>query len=697
MRRSRCGPGALLVLDMKFLNIRSRRRCALGCVICAACSTHNLTLAQPLTEPTQSVVITGNPFRRADPIQPVTTLSGEALVLRRASTLGDTLDGLPGVSGTGFGPNSSRPVIRGLDGDRVRLLDNGVATIDASSLSFDHAPTIDPLVVERLEVLRGPAALLYGGNASGGVVNAIDNRIPRQRLDGLIGRAEVRLGGAASERSAAAVIEGGQGAWAWHADVFRRSNGDLRVPRYVPIDDGSALEPSNRVRNSAAQTHGAAVGAAWLGDHGRFGLSLDSYRNHYGVTADPDVTIRMRRERLGMAAQRQLAGPFAEVSVNLSSTRYQHDEVEGSGAIGTHFASRGHDVRVELTQRSAGAWRGISGLQLDRLQFAAQGEEAFVPSTQTRSAAWFTLQELDIGPSVLSAGARAQRMRVSSLGDASDAAEVQFGAASSRGFSPLSLALSGSHRLTPEWTLTAALGRTERAPTYYELFANGVHVATGAYERGDVNQLIERSRHVEAGLRWARAGHEIKAQIHSMKFANFIALDATGASVNVEDENGNIVPVPEFAFRGVPARFSGYELESRTRLAQSPWRVDLTAGMDHLHARNLRTGEPLPRIAPMRVNLGLELQRESMRWGAGVRHLRAQREVPTFDTATGAATLVNAWWSWRQALGTAQALWFVKLDNLGDKLAYNAVAIQTIRGLSPLPGRSIAAGLRVNY
>ena len=156
------------------------------------------TAAPPDIAPA-TVVSTGNPLGCDALVQASSVLSGDGLVLRRASTLGETLDGLPGVASTWFGPNSNRPVIRGLDGDRVRMLDNGGGSIDASSLSFDHAVPIDPLVVERIEVLRGPAALLYGGSATGGVVNTIDNRIPRLPQQGLAGRAEVRFGGAASE------------------------------------------------------------------------------------------------------------------------------------------------------------------------------------------------------------------------------------------------------------------------------------------------------------------------------------------------------------------------------------------------------------------------------------------------------------------------------------------------------------------
>src|SRR5438552_2620511 len=218
--------------------------------------------------PPSTVVITGNPLGSTDIATPSTVLSGEGLVLRRGSSLGETLDGLPGVSSSYFGPNANRPVIRGQDGDRIRVLSNAGASLDASSLSFDHAVPIDPLVVERIEVLRGPAALLYGGSAVGGVVNTIDNRIPRQRLDIVSGAAEIRLGGAASERGASGLVESGSNRFALHADAFWRNTDDLRVPEFDrPLERGGS-ERRDRIVNSASKAKGGALGGSLVWDHG---------------------------------------------------------------------------------------------------------------------------------------------------------------------------------------------------------------------------------------------------------------------------------------------------------------------------------------------------------------------------------------------------------------------------------------------
>lgn len=659
------------------------------------------------TSATATVVITGNPLGNAALAQPSTVLSGDALTLRRAATLGETLSGQAGVAATDFGPQASRPVIRGLDGDRIRLLDNGGASADASNLSFDHAVAVDPLVVERIEVLRGPAALLYGGNATGGVVNTLDNRIPREPLQGLGGRAELRLGGAARERAAAAVLEGGAKGLNWHVDAAGRQSENLRTPRFTPIADGQPQAPTDEIANSAGDSRSGAVGLSWADANGHLGAAIDSYRNDYGVTVEPDVSIRMRRDRLQLGAERRgLAGPFSAVSLQASHTRYQHEEVEGSGEVGTTFASRGGELRLQATQATValplGSWRGVTGLQAEQLDFSALGDEAFVPDTQTRSAALFTLQSLGLaGGSMLSAGVRVERVRLRSDGDAADAQDIRFGPATQRDFTPTSLSfglVSPIGAADSGWRWSATLGSTERAPAYYELYANGVHLATGVYERGDPAQQLEQSRHAELGLQWQHGAHSLRAAVYRTRFDNFIALDASGLAIDLTDEDGQPFTLPEYVFKGVPAQLQGLEVEGRSRLVDGPWTLDATASFDAVRGDNRATGEPLPRIAPQRLQAGLEARRGAWRGGLQLRHTADQRRVPSTDIATPGATVVDLWASWQQGLGSAaDALWYLKLNNLGDVLAYNATAMRSARGLAPAAGRALQAGLRLGF
>ncbi len=663
-------------------------------VPCAACAQ-----SQPAV---QTVVITGNPLGRDTLGQATAVLSGDSLAQRRAGTLGETLESVPGVSATGFGPNSSRPVIRGLDGDRLRLLDNGGASVDASSLSFDHASATDPLVAERIEVLRGPATLLYGGSAVGGVVNTIDNRIPRLGLSGLGGRAELRLGGAASERAGAAVVEGGSAPLAWHVDAHARGASDQRVPLYTPMADGSALEPSRRVRNSAARSEGGALGASWVSGEDYAGVSMETARQQYGTTVEPDVAIQMQRDRVATAGRWVLQGRgLTELTAQASHTRYQHQELAGDGSVGTSFRSSGNEGRLQLRQRDlpllGGVLQGVLGLQAESLRFSALGEEAFVPATDTRSAALFTLQEWRHAVFSLSAGARTERVRVASDGD-TDASALRFGVAQARRFTPGSLAFAVKAEPAAGWQLSLTTARTQRAPTFYELYANGLHVATAAYERGDAGLGAERSRHFEAGMAWRSAHSGFNANLFRTDFSRYLSLDATGTVVQVPGEPGEPPrEVPAYAFRAVRARFIGGEVEAHVRLLQQGgFTLDWRGSADSVRGADLDANQPLPRLAPWRARVSLVARGTQWQAGAELHHHAAQTRVPSTDTATAGYTMLDLWAGANLPLaGTPQLL--LKLGNATNVLAYNASTVATMRGLSPSPGRALSLVLRAAF
>ena len=657
--------------------------------LAAACLVAFAAHAEP-AESLDKVVVTGNPLKSQVLAQPSDSLGGDQLVLTRAANLGDTLQGLPGVAATNFGPNASRPSIRGLDGDRVRILNNSGASVDASNLSFDHGVAIDPLVIDKVEVLRGAAALLYGGNAVGGVVNTLDNRIPRTLINGLSGAAEVRLGGASHDKSGAVVLDGGSGqahaGWGWHVDLAGRDAGDQATPRFSsPTDTGS--ESRTSVRNSAAQSHGGSVGGSVFFQGGFAGVSVDDFHTNYGTTAEADVTIRMQRQRVATAGEWATAdGPIHRVSWQLSRNRYEHVEMSGDVA-GTTFKSTGTDGRVEVEhaalQTPLGPVKGLVGLQTEALDFSALGEEAFVPSTRTRSTGVFVLEQARAGGVDWSAGARTERVTVDS--DGGD----RFGAAQQRRFRPTSMALSGVYPLSSAWSLSANLNRTERAPAYYELFANGLHLASAAYERGDPTLGLEHSKGVDVGLKWEGDGSHVHVNVYETRFANYIALQATGA---MADNDGQAVPV--YVFTAVPARLRGVEFEGRWQLNPA---IALLSQLDAVRGDNRATGEPLPRLVPLRAMLGLEAKQGEWSGKLEWRGAARQTRVAEFDTPTAGYGTVRLSVARQLRWGQTDALWYLKLDNLANKLAYNATAVPTIRDLAPQAGRSASTGLQVRF
>jgi len=641
-----------------------------------------------------AVVVTGNPLSQRELAAPVQVLSGDALTLKRGASLGETLDGLAGVGSTYFGPNSNRPTMRGLDGDRVRMLSNSGASVDASSLSFDHALPVDPLVLTRVEVLRGAAALQYGGNAIGGVVNAIDNRIPRLAQPGLNGAAELRLGGAAKERGGAVVLDGGGEAFAWHVDAADRHADDQRVPRFLSEDGWRS-----HVRNSDSHGRSGAVGGSLLFSQGYAGVSVEDYHNDYGVTVEPDVRIEMQRQRLATAGEwRDPLPGLARVTWQFASSRYKHQEVEGSGEVGTVFSSKGKDGRVEATHTALqGGWgtvQGVLGWQWEQSDFSALGEEALVPGTKTRNNALFLIEQFKSGPWSVQAGARAERVNVSSTGGD----EERFGDPVTRRFSPKSFSLSGAYELGNGFSLSSNLSSSQRAPTFYELFANGVHVASGAFEVGDVNLGLERAKSVDLGLHWKQGEAKWSVQVYQTRFANYIALDASGRSIDEVGEDGETKSVPEFLYRGVRARLRGVELEGRQPLpAVAGWGLTLGTTVDLVRGTNRDTGEALPRLSPVRGSLSLQAERGPWLIQAELRGAMRQDRVPAFDTPTAGYGILRLNIARHFDIGNLDAMWYLKLDNLANKLAYSAGSVQTIRPLTPLPGRSLFAGMQVRF
>ena len=682
------------------------RRCALALAI-GATFTPALLLAQGTAAPpaaatprsagsaAQNVVVTGNPLRSADIAAPTNVLSGDALVLRRGSTLGETLDGLPGLSSSYFGPNANRPMIRGQDGDRILMLSNSGMPLDASALSYDHAVPIDPLVIERIEVLRGPAALLYGGGAIGGGVNTIDNRIPKAAIDGVGGAAELRYGGPATERGAGALVETGGKGFALHADAFWRQTNDMTVPWYQRPDGSGGSGPANRIVNSASKGYGGALGASMVWGKGYFGASVDTFHSNYGTVAEEDVSIDMVLNKLSFAGEvRDLGGFISALSGQWLVSDYQHQEIEGSGEVATTFENKGSDLRLQAEHKkidfAGGSLAGVFGLQTGNADFSALGEEAFVPSTTTRQFAVFALEQWSLGELELSFGGRIGHAKVESEGDAPG--QTQFGPAQSRSFTPFSAALGGIYSLTASWQLSANLAYAERAPSFYELYANGLHIATGAYEVGDPNQRIEKGTNLDVAAQW-KDGHKLlKAGAFYSNFSNYIALLATGQLVNTDEG-----PVPEFAFTGVPAQLYGMELEGTWRVLDRSNVVDLIGKIDMMRATNEAIDQPLPRIPPLRLTAGANWSLGPWAARAELSYAAEQDRVPTFDVPTPAYTIVNLGASCKLKFTGVDGLVFLRVNNLTNELAYNATTIGTVRPLAPLPGRGVMAGLRLTF
>lgn len=651
------------------------------------------------------VAVTGNPLGVSSDelVVPVSVLGGRELSLRREGTLGETLNGIPGVTATQFGPNASRPVIRGLDGERVRIMQNGVGVIDASSLSFDHAVGIDPLIIEQVDVVRGPAALLYGGSAMGGVVNAIDHRIPKEQLDGVTGRAEARFGGPDSTRNGAAVIDAGNGKFAIHADAYTRKTSDLDIPGFAVSSrknraDGTVRDNRGKLVNSASDGDGGALGAALTFDNGYIGLSYATLNNTYGVVAEEAVTIDMKSDRWDLATEFTDLGSFINrVKVRMAHTDYEHQELEGS-VVGTTFKNRGLEGSVEAGHAKFGNLNGVVGYQFSNTNFEALGDEAFVPSVNTQNHALYLYEELGISEHKVTFGGRLGRSQV----DSKDSAN--FGTGQDNSFNPNSFALGGLYKLNANWSVTSNLSHSERAPSYFELYANGAHVATGQFEVGSENLNKERSNGIDAQLRWKDASNSLSLGAYYTRFSNFIGLFDTG---NTRGKDGELNPVdsdndgvadgsgesilPEAQFSSASAVFKGLEAEGKFGLTNS---IDLTVRGDYVHAKDKRNNDYLPRISPLRLGAGLQYHLNGFSARMDVLHAFKQTKTAANELDTNGYTNVTAMLAYKLPTKLNVEL-FAKANNLlNDEIREHA---SFLKDISPAGERSLLLGARADF
>lgn len=632
-----------------------------------------------------NVPVTGNPLGVAsdDMVVPVSVLGGRELSLRRQGTLGETLNGIPGVTATQFGPNASRPVIRGLDAERVRIMQNGVGILDAGSLSFDHAVAVDPLIIEQIDVVRGPAALLYGGSAVGGVVNAIDHRIPKESLNGMTGRAETRFGGPDSTRNGAAVVDVGNGTFAIHADVYTRETSNLEIPGYAvskrkAFADGTARTNNGKLVNSSANADGAALGAAWTFDTGYLGISYANMNNNYGVVAEEDVRIDMDQQRWEMAGEvRELRGPFHKLKLRMAHTDYQHVELE-DGEVGTTFKNRGMEGSLEATHVPWAGINGVVGYQFQNTRFQALGDEAFVPGVVTQSQALYLYEELPINQHKITFGGRISDVSVNSRAD------NRFTQAFNNRFNPGSFALGGLYTINDAWSITTNLSHNERAPSYFELYANGEHVATGQYEVGNANLDKEVSNGIDAQLKWKAHGHSITLGAYATRFQNFIGLFDTGTT-----DPGSGLPVANFL--AVPALFKGVELEGKFAL-NDEWTLKLRG--DYVHAKDTRNHEYLPRISPLRLGAGLDYRLGNWNARVDVLHAFKQDDVADNELKTDGYTNLSALVAYKLPMKYHVEL-FAKANNLlNDEIREHA---SFLKDISPAGARAVLIGARADF
>lgn len=644
-----------------------------------------------------------DPKTAFDVAQGTSVLAGEELHRLIQSTVGETLSNTPGVSSTYYGPGSSRPVIRGLGGDRVRVLDNGIGTLDASTISPDHNTAIEPLFASRMEVLRGPSTLLYGSSAVGGAVNVIDNAIPEQAPDGRVhGDIEFRTGGAARETAGVASVGGGRGNFATRVNLLKQRTRDVAIPGFARLDaDAPAQQPHGTLPGSAVNTQSGSIGGTAFWSGGRAGAALSRYETDYGVPTgdEPATSIRMRRTRVDLEAEvGRATGPWRSVKARFGAGRYAHSELSGADTVNTRFTNHAWEGRLEVAHAPVGAVSGTVGVQGAQSDFAAAGAEVATPPSLTRNGAVFALEELKLGSAAtVQLGARYEAQRIT-LGEVPAGLPVVAGFSARSGERKVHTGLSSSLGLVvhpaKDWAIAASLAHSERLPTAQEIFSNGPHGGTRAYEIG--NHALGRERSLGLDLSIRRRAGFVTGSIGGFinRFRNYIFEQELPAGTIPESWNED--DLTPYQFVATDARFVGGEVELLFHLVESEGRrLHLELSSDRVRATETRTGRPLPRIPASRHTARLSF--EDGRWHALVefRHVQRQDRTAPGEAPTAAYHLVNA--SLSRLFPGPRLSWelFLRGRNLTNAEAREHTSF--LKEFAPLPGRGVLAGVRLTF
>lgn len=635
------------------------------------------------------IVVTAAPYGVSQRASTIATdvIDEQALAVAPAQSLGDLLSSQAGLRSTDFAPGASRPVIRGLSGPRVQVLTNGIGMIDASSVSPDHAVATDPAEASRIEVVRGPSTLIYGGSAIGGVVNILDNRIPTEMPEGVDGVVSTQASSVDDGRSVFGRLTAGAGRFAFNIDGVKRSTEDYEIPSparsaRLADADGEPRGPGGTQANSFTELQAWGVGASYIGDNGVIGASYKDTDSEYGTVAEESVFIQLHQTREDVRGEYRFDnGPFSAVRGSFGHAEYTHTEFEGPGEPGTVFNSDGQEGRIDLVQRERDGWNAAYGVQALSRSFAAIGDEAFVPTTEVEEQGIYTIQRLDRGAVGFEGGLRFDRrsLRATPLGGT---AEVE------REFDNVSASIAAFLRPAPGLFLALSLAHNERAPSEVELFADGVHIATAAYETGDINLDTEKVNTLEGTVHYDAGRFTGDLHLYASRYDGFIDERATG---DVFDAEGEEFPI--YRFVQTDAEFYGFEAEGEYALWESGDRkLSLEGQADFVRAET--DLGPAARIPPWSVTARLAWTSTPLDAGVEVRRVAEQDRVTENELPTDGYTLLNASVAWRP-LADRNVTVFAEAHNLTNEEAREHVSF--LKDIAPMAGRNLRVGVAYRF
>ncbi|HEY0062832.1 MAG TPA: TonB-dependent receptor [Telluria sp.] len=643
-----------------------------------------MSQAEPDDAPIAKVVVTASPFKNTEGDQiltPAKILSGDELRDKVGSSLGETLSQELGVSASAFGAGASRPIIRGLEGARVKMLENGMAVTDVSGLSNDHAVAAEGAIAQQIEILRGPAALLYGSGAIGGLVNVVNERIPTALEPKPIGQVEARYSSVDKGRGASATADAAFGNIAVHADGNVRDTDDYKIPENRVLGDPNSA--SGRLPHSDTRQRSGGFGASLIESWGHLGASVSTLSNLYGIPSEEGSKIDQKQTRYDI--DNLINTPFAGFETfkfKLGYTDYEHAELGADNAPEVIFKNRSLESRWELTHKPVAGWHGTFGMQTENTHFSAlsaEGGPDTVPVTHSTSTAGFLVEETDIGVVRVNAGARLESVKREPV------------TGQDRSFHLGSYSLGGQWPFMQGYAVGVTASVAQRAPATEELYSSGPHDATVTFDLGNADFRKETSRNVELTLQKNSGLVQWKLNLFQNNVKDFIYGHITG---NLVDEEGNPgTELRQRIFEQADAKLHGAEAELTFNHTGQGWsgRVfgDTTRG-------SLDSGGNLPLQPSTRVGASVGYRQGELRAGLSLVHAMEQDRLASFETSnTPSYNQLNANLAYTMHAGETDLTWFMLAKNLLNEDIRASTSV--LKDISPLPGRNLVFGVRAKF
>jgi iron complex outermembrane receptor protein len=671
----------------------------------------------------QEIPVTANPLQvySNDIVKPVGIVGSKELIKNNSASLGKNLENIPGVSNSAWGENVGRPVIRGMDGNRIKILNNGLEVNDVSAMSGDHPVGIDALSAEQIEIIKGPASIIYGGGSVGGTINIIDHTIHDEFNKGLTGVYDFSHGGALRESTNSFKADYGFKNFMLHLDGFKRDSKNLKIPGNSVSSKLSAAraaegEPiarnangKNTLNSSYNDSYGSGVGASYIFSDGYTGFSYKGYDMEYGNPIENGAHIDAESDRYNYILQKDnLSSNISSFKFDTSYTEYEQDEVEPSGEIATQFLRNTYEGKFELTHSFINETRGVIGLDFGTSRFSKEKGGPMIANNNSEKISLYLLENFTYNNQNITFGFRQGFVKhhgndfVSDDGCTVDYLEAGCEAAggeenttsfddTEKTFQTSNISIETKMELSPSLSLGVSLSHIQRAPTYEELFAYGHHHATETIEQGDRGLSEERSNSLDMTLNWKGENKNIIVSPYYTRFNSYIAMINTGQTqkhMHEGEEESEEISV--FEYKNIPAEFYGVEVQGDFDLSKN---YKLSLWGDYVRAKN-RDGGNLPRIPPATLGATIFGDWGNFKSDLSMRQVFSQNKIGKHEIKTDDYSDVTFNLSYQIPSHKSVSI-YIKAENLLDEDIRDHASFikdQILGG-----GRNIKGGFNVSF